>query len=145
MHKLQVVLIIALSIFSHLELWGFDWKYYGTNEEGSYFYEKESVKRLSGNHLRVWVQSIYTEKGISHWVKEGGKEFQNLDFSLILSEFSCAERSVRHSRILFYSKDQEIFFPIKNDEWQLFVPDSMSIALFQEICKGDRFLPSNID
>jgi Surface-adhesin protein E len=126
-------------------LWGFDWKYYGTNEEGSYFYEKESMKFLSGNHLRVWVQSVYTEKGISHWVKEGGKEFQDLDFSLALSEFSCVERSIRHLRILFYSKDQEIFFPIKNDEWQLFVPDSMSIILFQEICKGDRFLPSNRD
>ena len=135
MHKLQVVLIIALSIFSRSELWGFDWKYYGTNEEGSYFYEKESVKRLSGNHLRVWVQSIYTEKGISHWVKEGGKEFQDLDFSLALSEFSCVERSIRHLSILFYSKDQEIFHPIENDEWQLFLPDSMSRTLFQEICK----------
>jgi hypothetical protein len=93
------------------------------------------MKRLSGNNLRVWVQSIYTEKGISHWVREGGKEFQNLDFSLILSEFSCVERSIRHLRILFYSKDQEIFYPIKNDEWQLFAPASMSGALFREICK----------
>jgi len=133
--KLEVVFIIALSIFGHSEVWGFDWKYYGANEEGSYFYETESMTRLSGNNLRVCVQSIYTEKGVSHWVKEGGKEFQNLDFSLILSEFNCVERSIRHLRILFYSKDQKIFYPIKNDEWQLFVPDSMSGVLFQEICK----------
>ena len=133
--KLEVVFIIALSIFSHSELWGFDWKYYGTNEEGSYFYETESMKRLSGSNFSVCVQSIYTEKGISRWVREGGKEFQNLDFSLILSEFNCVERSIRHLRILFYSKDQKIFYPIKNDEWQLFAPDSMSGALFQEICK----------
>ncbi|MGZ3537488.1 MAG: surface-adhesin E family protein [Methanobacteriaceae archaeon] len=135
MIKLEVVLIIALVIFGHSELWGFDWKYYGKNEEGSYFYETESMKRLSGKNLRVWVQSIYTEKGISHWVKEGGKEFENLDFSLMLSEFNCMERSIRHLHILFYSKDQNIFYPVKNDEWQLFVPDSMSGALFQEICK----------
>ena len=135
MIKLEVVLIIALVIFGHSELWGFDWKYYGTNEEGSYFYETESMKRLSGKNLRVWVQSIYTEKGISHWVKEGGEEFQNLDFSLMLSEFNCMERSIRHLHILFYSKDQNIFYPVKNDEWQLFVPDSMSGDLFQEICK----------
>ena len=135
MHKLEVALIIAVSFFSHSELWGFDWKYYGRNEEGSYFYETESMKRLSGSNLRVWVQSIYTERGISHWVREGGKEFQNLDFSLILSELSCVGRSIRHLRALFYSKDQEIFYPIKNDEWQLFLPDSMSGTLFREICK----------
>jgi len=135
MRKLGVALIIALSIFSRSELWGFDWKYYGTNEEGSYFYETESIKRLSGTNFRVWVQSIYSERGIFHWVREGGKEFQSLDFSLILSELNCVERSIHHLRVLFYSKDQEIFYPIKDDEWQLFVPDSMSGTLFREICK----------
>ncbi len=127
--------IIGAGVFGHSESWGFNWKYYGTNEEGSYFYETESMTRLPGNNLRVCVQSIYTEKGISLWVKEGGKEFQNLDFSLILSEFNCVERSIRHLRILFYSKNQKVFYPIKNDEWQFFLPDSMSGALFQEICK----------
>ena len=135
MSKLEVILIIALSIFSHMEALGFDWKYYGTDEKGSYFYETESRRRLSDNKITVCVQSIYTEKGVSHWVKNGGKEFQNLDFSLILSEYNCAERSIRHLRILFYSKNQKLFYPIKNDEWQLFVPDSMSGALLQEICK----------
>lgn len=130
-----ILLIMGAALFVHAEAWGFDWKYYGTNEEGSYFYEIESMTRLSQNNLRVCVQSIYTEKGVSHWVKEGGKEFQNLDFSLMLSEFNCVERSIRHLRILFYSKHQEVFYPINNDEWQLFAPDSMSRALFQEICK----------
>ena len=133
--RIEVVFIIVLSIFIHSEVWGFDWKYYGTNEEGSYFYETESMTRLPDNNLRVCVQSIYTEEGVSRWVKEGGKEFQNLDFSLILSEFNCVEKSIRHLSIAFHSKDQKIFYPIKNDEWQLFVPDSMSGALFREICK----------
>jgi hypothetical protein len=68
-------------------------------------------------------------------VKEDGKGFQNLDFSLILSEYNCIDRSVRHLRILFYSKGGEVFYPIKNEEWQLFAPDSMVGALFEEICK----------
>lgn len=131
----RVGLTITLFIFSHSQVWGYDWKYYGTNEDGSYFYDSESVTRFSGDHLRVYVQSIYTDKAISHWVKNGGKEFQNLDFSLILSEYNCADRSVRHLQILFYSTDERIFYPIKNDEWQLFVPDPMSGALFKELCK----------
>ena len=129
------VAMICFSILAYADVRGFDWKYYGTNEEGSYFYEKETMTRPSQNTVRVCIQSIYTEKGVSHWVREGGKEFQNLDFSLILSDYNCIDRSVRHLRIRFYSKDREVFYPIKNDEWHLFAPDSMSGALFEEICK----------
>ena len=129
------LVVIGLTVFAYAEAWAVDWKYYGTNEEGTYFYETETMTRLSQNIVRVCVQSIYTEKGISHWVREGGKEFQNLHFSLILSEYNCIDRSVRHLRIRFYSKNEEVFYPIKIDEWHFFVPDSMSGALFQEICK----------
>jgi hypothetical protein len=127
--------MICFSTFVFSEARGFDWKYYGTNEDGSYYYETETMTRLPQNTIRVCVQSIYTERGISHWVREGGKEFQNLDFSLILSEYDCTNRSIRHLRIQFYSKDRQVFYPIKNDEWQLFAPDSMPRALFEEICK----------
>jgi hypothetical protein len=128
-------LVIGLAAFLGTEAWGVNWKYYGTNEEGTYYYDTQTLTRLSRSNIRVCVQSIYTEKGVSHWVKEGGKEFQKLDFSLILSEYNCIDRSVRHLRILFYSKSGEVFYPIKNDEWQLFAPDSMVGALFEEICK----------
>jgi hypothetical protein len=129
------VVIAGLAIFGYSEACGFDWKYYGTDEEGTYYYETETMTRLSQNVVRVCVQSIYTEKGISHWVKGGGKEFQKLDFSLILSEFNCVEKSIRHLRVAFYSKNGEIFYPIKNEEWHFFAPNSMSGTLFKEVCK----------
>ncbi|MGA2517826.1 MAG: surface-adhesin E family protein [Thermodesulfobacteriota bacterium] len=128
-------LVIGLAAFLGTEAWGVNWKYYGTNEEGTYYYDTQTLTRLSRSNIRVCVQSIYTEKGVSHWVKEGGKGFQNLDFSLILSEYNCIGRSVRHLRIRFYSKEGAVFYPIKNDEWQLFAPDAMAGALFEEICK----------
>jgi hypothetical protein len=71
------------------------------------------MTRLFQNVVRACGQSIYTEKGISHWVKEGGKGFESLDFSLVLSEYHCIERSIRHLRIRFYSKNEEVFYPIK--------------------------------
>ena len=126
---------IGLGVFLGAKAWGVNWKYYGTNEEGSYFYETETMTRLSQNTIRVCVQSVYTEGGVSHWVREGGKAFENLDFSLILSEYNCTDRSIRHLRIRFYSKDGEVFYPIKNDEWHFFAPDPMSGALLDEICK----------
>ena len=127
--------VIALIIFSISEAWGARWKYYGTNENGWYFYETESMTWPSENVVVVLVQSAYTEKGVSHWVREGGKEFQNLGYSLVWCELNCAERATRHLQIVFYSKDKETFYPIRNDEWQLFVPDSMFELLYKEVCK----------
>jgi hypothetical protein len=134
--KLGVILeIIGLVLFGHTEGWGVDWKYYGTNEDGSYFYDTESITRLSKNLIEVWVQSAYSEKSISHWVREGGKDFQDLDFTLISFELNCVERSTRYLQIVFYSKKGEIFYPIDNDEWHFIAPDSMTETLYKEVCK----------
>jgi len=130
-----ILVVIGLAIFTYSEVLGFEWEYYGTNEEGSYFYETKSRTHLSKDLVRVCVQSIYTEKGISHWVKEGGKGFENLDFSLVLSEYNCIERSIRHLRIVFYSKNEKVFYPVNHNEWHFFIPDAMSGALFKEICE----------
>ncbi len=127
--------IIGLTLFGYAEGWGVDWKYYGTNEDGTYFYDRESMTRNPKNTVEVWVQSAYTEKSVSHWVKEGGEAFQDLDFSLILFELSCLERSTRYSRIVFYSKKGGIFYPIDNEEWHFIVPDSMTSKLHREVCK----------
>jgi hypothetical protein len=134
--KLGTILgIIGLVLFGHMEGWGVDWRYYGTNGDGSYFYDTESMTRLSKNLVEVWVQSAYSEKSVSHWVKEGGKGFQDLDFSLVLFELNCVERSTRYLRIVFYSKNGKVFYPMDNDEWHFIAPDSMTGTLHQEVCK----------
>jgi hypothetical protein len=126
--------IIGLVLYGYTEGWGVDWKYYGTNEDGSYFYDTESMNRLSKNLIEVWVQSDYSEKGISHWVREGGKGFQDLDFTLISLELNCVERSSRYLRIVFYSKNGKVFYPMDNDEWHFIAPGSMIESLHKEVC-----------
>jgi hypothetical protein len=134
--KLRVIFaVIALSLFGYEIVSGAEWKYYGTDEEGSYFFEIGTMVRLSEKIVRLLVKSVYTEKGIFRWVSGGGKKFQDLDFSLILSDFNCSERSIHYLSIVFYSKNGEIFYPINNDEWHFFAPDSMSGTLLEEICK----------
>ncbi len=127
--------IVGLIVLGHTEGWGVDWKYYGTNEDGSYFYDTESMTRQSKDRTEVWVQSVYSEKSISHWLKEGGKGFQDLDFSLILLELNCADRSARYVRAVFYSKNGKVFHPMENDEWHFIAPDSMTETLHKEVCK----------
>jgi hypothetical protein len=127
--------IIGLVVMGYTEGWGVDWKYYGTNEDGSYFYDTESITRQSENLVEVWVQSAYSPKSISHWLKEGGKSFQDLDFTLISLELNCVERSARYLRIVFYSKNGKVFYPMDNDEWHFIAPDSMIESLHKEVCQ----------
>jgi hypothetical protein len=130
-----IVGILGLVILGYSEGWGVNWKYYGTNEDGSYFYDTESIKRPSKNLVDVWVQSAYTQKSISHWVSEGGKNLEDLDFTLISLELNCAERSARYLQIVFYSKKGETFSPIHGEEWHFIAPDSMIESLHKEVCK----------
>ncbi len=134
--QLGVVLgVIGLIVLGYTEGWGVDWKYYGTNEDGSYFYDTESMTRSSRDLVEVWVQSDYSEKGRSHWVREGGKRFEDLDFSLILLALNCGDRSARYLRIVFYSKNGNVFHPMDNEEWHFIAPDSMTETLHKEVCK----------
>jgi len=127
--------IIWLVVIGYTEGWAVDWKYYGTNDDGSYFYDTESITRPSKNLVEVWVQSAYSQKSISRWVREGGKGFQDLDFTLISLELNCVERSARYLRIVFYSKNGKVFYPMDNDEWHFIAPDSMIESLTKEVCK----------
>jgi len=130
-----IFVVVGLTIFGSMEVWGGqNWKYYGTNEDGSYYYDSKSMTQPSKNIVRVWVQSAYTDKGISYWVRGGGKEFQNLGYSLVLSELNCVDRVVRYLGILFYSKDGESLRPINGEEWEFFAPDSMSGVLCDAVC-----------
>jgi hypothetical protein len=130
-----VVVLIGLLIFWFGEVWGGSpWKYYGTNEDGSYYYDAETMTRPSKNMVRVWVQSAYTDQGISHWVRGGGEEFQNLGYTLVLIELNCVDRSVRSLQIVFYSKNAEVLNPTNAKEWEFFAPGSMSEVLYEALC-----------
>ena len=128
------VLLVLLILYSG-ETWGESiWKYYGTNEDGSYYYNAETTTRQSREMVRVWIQSVYTDQGIIHIVRGGGEQFQNLGYTLALIELNCIDRTIRSLQIVFYSKDGQVSNPINDKEWEFFVPDPMSEALYKALC-----------
>jgi hypothetical protein len=135
-HFQPIAVLLGLLIFCSGEAWGGSiWKYYGTNEDGSYYYDAETMTRPSKEMVRVWVQSAYTDQGISHCVRGGGEQFQNLGYTLALIELNCVDRAIRSLQIVFYSKDVQVIDPINAKEWEFFAPDSMSEALYEALCQ----------
>lgn len=110
------------------------WKYYGTNENGSYYYDAERMVRPSKEIIRVWVQSAFTDQGISLWVQGGGEEFQHLGYTLAWIELNCRDRAIRLLQVAFYSSDLEGFSPTHSKEWEFFAPDSMFETLYKALC-----------
>lgn len=130
-----IAFLSGLLFFWSGEVWGGSpWKHYGTNEYGSYYYDTETLTQPLKEIYRVWVQSAYTNRGISRWVQGGGEEFQNLGYTLILIELNCVDRSIRSLQIIFYSKNAEVLKPINAKEWEFFAPSSMSEALYEVLC-----------
>jgi hypothetical protein len=54
---------------------GVDWKYYGMNEEGWYFYETESKIHLPKDIVRC-ASNQFIQRKESLWVRGGGKGFE---------------------------------------------------------------------
>ena len=130
-----IMILFGLLIFGPGQGWaGSFWKHYGTNEDGSYYYDAETLTRPTKDMVRVWVQSAYTDQGVSHWVTGGGEEFQNLGYTLVLFELNCVERAIRSVQIVLYSKNAEVLNSTNANEWEFFAPNSMSDVLYQALC-----------
>jgi hypothetical protein len=88
------VILVGLIIFTHVEVWGADWKFVSSTDlyKGFYYGEKMTKPYKGISLVRVWVKLEYTEKGIAEYVKKFGKDYENLSYSLELWDIDCKTR-----------------------------------------------------
>ncbi len=138
--KLEVILV-GFSIFTYAEGWGADWKYYAENELGKYYYDAESVKRLSNNIVSVWVMEISSQKSVIDAVNRFGKRYSDLGQMNILWEIDCIGKKSRVLEVLYYSKSKSLISATstaadsQRAEWKFIIPDSMAEFLSKAVCK----------
>ena len=135
--KLGVILfIIGLAIFGTIGAWGADWKQFNGNAAGTWYYDAESLTRLSQDIVRVSTIREFTDKGAWEMVKKFGKQYKNIDHSKGFEEISCSEKKVRILSYIHYSKQGEVI-PSKppEGEWNYIIPDSQWERLYLIVCK----------
>jgi len=60
--KLGVVLI-GFAIFTHAELWGADWKYFGAGDDGIFWwYDAQGVVYQPNRIIHVWVKKVKADE-----------------------------------------------------------------------------------
>jgi hypothetical protein len=135
---LGIILVVLLPIFTLAEGWGADWKEFYDSDIGKYFYDAENMDRPTGDIVMVYVKSVLTERGIWGWVQRLGNDFNDLSYTINLSELNCADRRWRWLVMDFYSKEDKILKSITADTlsgWDLSGPESLMEPLFEAVCQ----------
>ena len=126
------VLFLGLFFFCSNMLWGEDWKRYGTNESGEFYYDAESITRPAKNKVRVWAKMVHSKKNI----KKLGKDLEDLVYSKRLWEINCADKKIRRLSKVAYSKSGKILISDnKEEKWQGISPKSLTGKLYEKVCK----------
>ncbi len=69
------------------------------------------------------------------WVKEGGKEYENLSYIKSLWEINCLEKMIRQVSVTSYdNKDNVIFSFGPPFEWGFIIPETISESLYKKVC-----------
>jgi len=132
------VILIGLAIFGNAEVWGADWKLYGSNDYALAYYDTQSITRSSIliNIVKVWTRWDWTEKGVLAWEEGSGKKYENFNQSRILYEINCLEKKFRRLSETLYNNKMELIDSISSPSKSDFiVPESIIEGLYKEVCK----------
>jgi len=126
------VILIGLSIFGCAEMRGGHWKFFSSTDlyEGFYYVSKSHF--LYKGTVRVWIKLEYKEKGVAENVKEFGKDYENLSYSLQLWEIDCPAKKQRILSIDEYSAEGNI---LNTKRGKSRLSESLAKSLSKAVCK----------
>lgn len=138
--KLGVTLaVIGLAILVYAESWGADWRFFSSTDSHECFYYADNMTHPSKNIVRVWIKLEYTEKGVMEMVKEFGKHYEPLSYSLQLWEIDCVTKKQNILSIKEYSGEGNMLNtkPQKGgfSNWKSISKGSVGESLSKAVCK----------
>ncbi|MGD0406007.1 MAG: surface-adhesin E family protein [Candidatus Bathyarchaeia archaeon] len=133
------LVIIGLALFNYAEVWAEDWRLYAKTDLYECFYNAEDMIRSSQDIVEVLTKLVYTERGVVEMVKEFGKHYENLSYSLELWEINCAEKKHRLLSTTTYSVEGNILYTnqagSRPPPWKIISRESVEESLYKALCK----------
>jgi hypothetical protein len=134
-----ISVVMGLAIFGCVEAGAEDWRLYAKTDLYECFYDAEDIIRSSQDIVKVWTKLEYTDRGVIKMVKEYGKYYKNLSYSLELWEISCAEKRHRLLAITAYSLEGNILYAdqagSRPPPWKIISRESVEESLYKILCK----------
>jgi len=133
--KSGIVLVVVVTVFAYADVWGENWKSFGSTPSGSFYYDFDSITLVSKNLIKVWTQLVFSPAGISQMVEAFGPKYNNLQNQVGQFDIDCAESKVRIT-FFNYSRDGEMLASgqYKKGEWVLVPSGTVVSTLIQELC-----------
>ncbi len=139
------IILIGLIIFGYAEVWGEDWRGFGTGvNAGSWFYDAESLTYPSKDKDIVRVRTnVYvrintrSKERTDRYVEGLKKRFKNLNNVMSLTEVHCKDKRTRILEMTSYSKDGTVLSSVHTPkkDWDSIVPGSRDENLYNAVCK----------
>ncbi len=134
-----LVIFIGFALLTYTEARGADWKLFAETDLYECFYDAEDTIPSSKNIVDVWAKLEYTKKGIAGVVKEFGKHYADLSYSLELLEINCPEKKERLLSITEYSEEGKILYANsvqgRLPAWKIIPNKSVDESLYKAICR----------
>jgi hypothetical protein len=117
-----------------------EWEIYAKSILGIHYYDKENISHMPNNIIRVWEKTIYSDAGKEDAIKDLGDRFQDIKYTLQLTQINCDEKiAISLHGTSYDSKGLVIIdtdFP--EDKKNIIVPDSINDDLYKIVCKKTK-------
>jgi hypothetical protein len=134
-----LAILFSFIIVSHT--WAAEWIRFEASPSEDMYYDKSGINNENKNSVRVWVRSIFREKGKIHIysiLKNYGTPPDNPDtvsHSMTLYELDCVNNKFRFASYTIYGGERSVLYSnLKPLEWVYIMPETVPDALKNIVC-----------
>ena len=137
--KVGIILVIGIVNFGCAGTRRADWRLFAETQAdiGVSYYDAGNTTHPSKHIVRTWIKLVYYKEGMALQVKELGKRYEGLSYTLNLLEVNCAAKTNRVLQTTSYSKDGSIISSNQSQktEWSFINPGSIGETLYNTVCR----------
>ncbi len=132
-------ILIGLAIFGCAGKRPPDWRLFAETQAniGMIYYDAANITHPSKDIVRTWTRLVYSKDGVAMQVKERGKRYEDLSYTLNLLEVNCGTNKNRVLESTSYARDEKVISSSlsRQAEWSSINPGSMGEILYKTVCK----------
>jgi hypothetical protein len=112
------------------------WDYVGASMNFEEYYGPDTVERLSGGAVDVWIKRVLNENGVAGYVNKIGPSYRNISMALDRLRINCTTRGICLSQIRHYTKSGDLMYlaAIRCRDQDYFRPNALSEKLMNKVC-----------
>jgi len=134
---LAIFLAICFAIIGYEDASAIDYRMFGENDEGVFYYDVESITHTSKDTVKVWIKETFRGPGAHVLSRALGQHYEKLEHSVSQEELNCKDKTSRHLSLTLYAKDGTILYSKTNvvEEFEPIEPNSVLEKLYKAVCK----------